>query len=111
MEILERLRCFYDNADCDECMLDVRDAIEELERLYAERRWIPVEEELPEHGEEVLGWQTSNVGDHWWPGVFVCHRWDRDTEHVNAGEWFSEEGKLWNVTHWQPLPSPPDEAT
>ena len=55
MEILERLRCFYENADCDECMLDVRDAIEELERLYAERRWIPVEEELPEHGEEVLG--------------------------------------------------------
>lgn len=100
MEILERLRCFYENADCDECMLDVRDAIEELERLYAERRWIPVEERLPEEGVSVLV-------NHWITGIEMAYRrgdqWGITwTGFIGSGSGYS---------HWMPLPSPPDEAT
>jgi hypothetical protein len=85
MEILERLRCFYENADCDECTLDVRHAIEELERLCAERRWIPVEERLPEEGEVVLLYYGG------------------DTDPIAVGKYLG----LGGVTHWMPLPEPP----
>ena len=100
MEILERLRCFYENADCDECMLDVRDAIEELERLYAEPRWIPVEERLPEENVCVLA-------NHWMTGIEIAFR--RDDQWGIAWTGFMGSGS--GYTHWMPLPSPPDEAT
>ena len=73
--------------------------------------WIPVSERLPEGRQDVLGWQTWVPNEHWSEGVFVCHRWDHDTAYLKAGEWFSEEGKLWNITHWMPLPEPPKCAT
>lgn len=100
MEILERLRCFYENADCDECMLDVRDAIEELERLYAERRWIPVEERLPEEGVSVLV-------NHWITGIEMAYRRGDQWGITWTGFIGSDSG----YSHWMPLPSPPDEAT
>jgi|694.fasta_scaffold49056_3 glutathione S-transferase len=100
-DLLIKLRAFYENAETDECLGDIRDAIEELERLYAERRWIPVSEEVPEDREEVLGWQTWVENEGWPEGVFVCHR------GTKPGEWYGEEGQLPNITHWMPLPPPP----
>lgn len=67
-------------------------------------RWIPVEERLPTAGEEVLSF-SENYGH-------VVARLD-------GGKWYAiytdtETGEPWirgEVTHWMPLPSPPDEAT
>lgn len=56
-------------------------------------RWIPVEERLPEKWMHVLaytsdGYRETMVYDgHWW--------WQRDV--------------VVNVTHWMPLPEPPEE--
>lgn len=70
----------------------------EVERLREEQRWIAVEERLPTTSE---GWVLcSLVGDE---VFFGC--W-----HKN--EWWSiddRDGKLSDVTHWQPLPDPPVE--
>jgi len=84
----------------DECMLDVRDAIEELERLYAERRWIPVEEELPEHGEEVLAYFP--------PQPYCPNPVVGEAVHAGKGNWSTEHGGWFHVTHWMPLPEPPE---
>ena len=64
-------------------------------------RWIPVEERLPEEGIEVLVSVDENSDD---CGYHVCLY--RGGEYVR-----SESGYIFGVTHWMPLPSPPDEAT
>lgn len=38
-DILDKLRAFYENAETDECLYDIRRAIEELERLYGPPTW------------------------------------------------------------------------
>jgi hypothetical protein len=48
-DILDKLRAFYENAETDECLYDIRRAIEELERLYA----LPVLDGPPTWQEEV----------------------------------------------------------
>jgi hypothetical protein len=48
-DILDKLRAFYENAETDECLYDIRRAIEELERLYA----LPVFDDPPTWQEEV----------------------------------------------------------
>ena len=48
-DILDKLRAFYENAETDECLYDIRRAIEELERLYA----LPVFDGPPTWQEEV----------------------------------------------------------
>jgi len=77
----------------------------------SDQRWIPVSERLPEGREEVLGWQTWVPDAYWGEGVFVCSRVDRDGEFLKAGEWWTEDDRLPNITHWMPLPTPPDDAT
>lgn len=64
-------------------------------------RWIPVEERLPEEGIEVLVSVDENSDD---CGYHVCLY--RGGEYVR-----SESGYIFGVTHWMPLPEPPDEAT
>lgn len=48
-DILDKLRAFYENAETDECLYDIRRAMEELERLYA----LPVFDGPPTWQEEV----------------------------------------------------------
>lgn len=48
-DILDKLRAFYENAETDECLYDIRRAIEELERLYS----LPVFDGPPTWQEEV----------------------------------------------------------
>ena len=60
--------------------------------------WIPVEEQLPDDGVEVLVSVDENSDD---CGYHVClYRGD---------EWVrSESGYIFGVTHWMPLPEPPE---
>jgi hypothetical protein len=67
-------------------------------------RWIPVEERLPEEGVRVLvcniyGGSLPNQGD---TGYVVDHGVMED------GEWCIQDDLFFHVTHWMPLPSPPD---
>ena len=79
----------------DACVLAVS-ALREQE----ERRWIPVTERFPEHGDVVLCFmkfgeqrmlQWDNVAS-WWLGYGHCDDWQKA-----------------DVTHWMPLPEPPVE--
>ena len=67
----------------------------ENERLREERRWIPVEERLPEAGVWVICYHATHRL--WFQGMRDC------------GEWTDAEGVLVAPTHWQPLPAPPQE--
>lgn len=69
-------------------VLEAHNLRAELERLRAERRWIPVEERLPEHDGDYL---TAGQGR-----TSVCE--------FQAGYNFFGMP----VTHWMPLPPLPD---
>jgi hypothetical protein len=64
-DILDKLRAFYENAETDECLYDIRRAIEELERLYA----LPVFDGPPTWQEEVASveeaFERSGVNPTW----------------------------------------------
>ena len=81
------------------------DALALIERLESERdaalakvpKWISVEERLPRCGERVL---VTNDGSVWEAYLSISHKWVRQ-EFVWAAK----------VTHWMPLPEPPEEDT
>ena len=66
----------------------------EVEALKAERRWIPVSERLPEEGEEVV---VAVEGGFVYPDTFDC-----------VSEGILHFYDSCNVTHWMPLPEPPE---
>ena len=70
-------------------------------------QWIPVGEKLPEERVKVLTCGDDPVEG---PFILIGHR--EPASIFGPAHWhlpcFSEFGP---VTHWQPLPSPPDEAT
>lgn len=80
----------------------LRDAASEIARIREERRWIPVEERLPELDSEVL----------------VAWSYEEDKEQVVSQAWRNHLGKFVSledieflgVTHWQPLPAPPKDG-
>lgn len=91
--VRQNLRMFdyprFDDGDID-ALLD------EIERLQAERRWIPVSERLPEEGVEVLVFDEK--GDY----LTDClRRWQNGSLN-----WENDDD---GVTHWMPLPEPPEE--
>jgi hypothetical protein len=66
----------------------------ELERLRDARRWIPVDERLPELGVDVLVLQRSGECEVAW-------------RRGHDGNW-SAYSALGEITHWMPLPKPPE---
>jgi hypothetical protein len=80
-ERLDEIKCAC--TENDVCTVDVLDLLDEVERLSAAQRWIPVEERLPEDGEKVI------ISDH---GV-RCIKWG-----VDLG---------FRPTHWRSLPAAP----
>jgi hypothetical protein len=64
---------------------------------FLDRRWMPVSERLPEPNEPVLIY-TAVLGRH-------------VASVDEEGEWFCDYGGEWlfpDVTHWMPLPEPPE---
>ncbi len=65
-----------------------------IAELEAKQRWIPVSERLPEEFTPVL-----TIGKDELPITAV----------VDRGHWYSSFEYSLNVTHWMPLPEPPEE--
>lgn len=100
---------------CEDCGQNCDEIIDHqqqtIDRLLAERRWIPVEERLPEVETPVL---------------IVCNgetrigelRWERPTyeETFKAFKYWDDpfdDGQCWewhDVTLWKPLDTPPEAA-
>jgi hypothetical protein len=82
---------------------EIEDLEGEIERQRAERRWIPVEERLPDDGNDVLvryryGHRTVCV---------VAYRVSgNDCWTMSAGDCFDFSDE--QTTHWMPLPEPPE---
>ena len=104
-DILDKLRAFYENAETDECLYDIRRAVEELERLYA----LPVFDSPPTWQEEVASvedaFDRSGVKSTW-PGdepgnigpmaaamADEIRRLRLTDEEREAIEWFAEVRK------------------
>jgi len=87
--VRQNLRMFdyprFDDGDID-CLLD------EIERLQAERRWIPVSEKLPNDWQNVLAYSDA---------IHTAIYFKKD--------FVGSAGYLPGVTHWMPLPPPPED--
>ena len=60
------------------------------------QRWIPVTERLPEEMKKVLIWRSCGFSEvAFWTG----YRWEQTWEFE----------VIYSVTHWMPLPNPPQE--
>jgi hypothetical protein len=110
-----------DNADCiDTMMAESADALEAAEKriveLEAAQRWIPCSERLPDDVGSYL------VYYHEWSNGDFLPKYDdyriRVMRFVNNGKWRMpvctdkrcEADTNREVTHWQPLPQPPQEG-
>ena len=73
-----------------------------IAELEAAQRWIPVSERLPEDGETVFviihdGFERFENGNE------VAR-----LTYLGNGNWWSWESERYVVTHWMPLPQPPE---
>ena len=73
---------------------DIETAKESWNARSSEPRWIPVTNRLPEEEVYVLVWRESGL-------PYVSRR-------VDSTYWLGL-GKDAKITHWMPLPSPPEE--
>ena len=87
----------------------INELFDEIERLQALSRWIPVSERLPKYGKPSLTiYHTKNAISQI---TIRCLVEDRDDKLRVI--WYDIENGLWvngnNITHWMPLPEPPEE--
>lgn len=77
-----------------------------IAELEAERRWIPVSERLPEDGVAVLVAFTENPKD---IDILTAKYYKHYAGFGGLDNWWNIEGwHTGNVTHWMPLPEPPE---
>lgn len=80
---------------------EVRRIIESMPTLTPPNEWVSVEERLPENGQIVLFHQKD--------GFIYCDEYFAGNALMSPG-WFIDND-CWDakeVTHWMPLPAPPD---
>lgn len=89
-----------EHRECYDGMDEVNEAcrmgMEALERT----RWILCSKKLPLDGEDVLVWDAIE-GDVFTGALLGGVFW------VDG---FDDKGFAWNITHWMPLPEPPEEG-
>ena len=71
-----------------------------IAELEAAQRWIPVSERLPQIGVRVLFYNNFITNIH--KGWFSGDEWTSDIGIFYNGD------KLKRITHWMPLPEPPE---
>lgn len=77
-----------------------------IEELEQERRWIPVSESKPKSGVPVLVWNG---------GLHTAFWFEQQDDTPFGGHWVWHPVRkniytfMLGVTHWQPLPQPPQE--
>ncbi len=134
-ELIKNLRrCATEEDSCRTCELNdnlfcannlmkqAADAIEELSREYEsvskdlvesvelcrklkKPKWIPVTERLPENDDFVIVAIKDEHGDS--PYVYSDFGWYFD----RAECWIVDTEQRTDITHWMPLPKPPEEET
>ena len=89
------------------------DALEAADKRIAEleaaQRWIPVEEQLPEHDQDVLAITKAgnlSVGQN----IVTCTFCKPRNEKHGLFYLPYTMGRTLIVTHWQPLPQPPQKG-
>ena len=90
-----------------ELMKQAADAIEEL----SEPKWIPVTERLPK-GADASGEVCENVNLLLDDGLVTCGWMNGITGkayYLNARDDYIQKTPISHVTHWMPLPKPPEE--
>jgi hypothetical protein len=97
--VRQNLRMFdyprFDDGDID-ALLD------EIERLQAERRWIPVSERLPEYDCTVL----ALLDDH--TIIMCCYTTNGVGAFFDPDVRAVSDNFIEHPSHWMPLPEPPE---
>lgn len=75
--------------------------IQHMPTLTPPNEWVSVEDRLPAFGQNVIATNGSDVGEAWYASL--------------SRSWYRYNGLEWNricreVTHWIPLPEPPDRC-
>ena len=112
-ETKKGLEICYHSVVCDECPYRYKpwteggrcvdglqsDALAHIEQLESQiHRWIPVEERLPTTGEALI----SYCG-------YTCIAWHHGQGKFETGSRMMLVAGKHSVTHWMPLPEPPEE--
>ena len=77
-------------------------ALQEIERLREAQRWIPVTERLP---------KTEKPVQVYMPKLYMSVQTGFYTKYYGEddGEWYEHWVASGDVTHWRPLPEPPEK--
>ena len=79
--------------------------VEKILRKHMNDGWIPVEERLPEVDEDVV--EEETIEDDECPEYLVTIRGESEStvlKYSPDGAWFDENGYVYDVIAWQPLP-------
>lgn len=87
------------NGEFYPCKPDIFTKTYESATLTPPNEWVSVEDRLPASGQNVIATNGSDVGEAWYASL--------------SRSWYRYNGLEWNricreVTHWMPLPEPPD---
>lgn len=86
------------------------DAITCIDQLEKKTKWISVEERMPEHGTDVLvltAPSTLSLGQNCVVAEYIHPRMEKSGVFINFYAGYDDKNIL-AVTHWMPLPEPPD---